>query len=406
MKMGLLLFMLLPLAALVYVLWHVYQLLPLPTWGKWLVVVLMTMAFGMLFVGVSRRLDEMPMTLATIVYEIGTSSLIILLYLFMLFLVLDLGRLCHLVPGTLMKNSLWGSLLVFGIILVTFIYGGLHYHHKEREEIELTKDEIRNTKEVLTERKDTKTQRIDYDHDDDYDLKEGQNTKTKTIVMMSDLHLGYHNQRPELHRWVEMINAENPDLILIAGDIIDRSVRPLEEQKMWEEFRQLKAPVVACLGNHEYYAGQPNSLSFYEKAGIRLLRDEILLMDDLAIVGRDDRTNPHRKSVKALTANIDHSKYIILLDHQPYHLERTEAAGVDFQLSGHTHYGQVWPISWITKSIYECAYGPHQRGNTHYYVSSGIGIWGGKFRIGTNSEYVVATLKPHFLPRKASNPRP
>jgi hypothetical protein len=145
MKMGLLLFMLLPLAALVYVLWHVYQLLPLPTWGKWVVVVLMTMAFGMLFVGVSRRLDEMPMTLATIVYEIGTSSLIILLYLFMLFLVLDLGRLCHLVPGTLMKNSLWGSLLVFGIILVTFIYGGLHYHHKEREEIELTKDEIRNT---------------------------------------------------------------------------------------------------------------------------------------------------------------------------------------------------------------------------------------------------------------------
>ena len=375
MKMGLLLFMLLPLAALVYVLWHVYQLLPLPTWGKWLVVVLMTMAFGMLFVGVSRRLDEMPMMLATIVYEIGTSSLIILLYLFMLFLVLDLGRLCHLVPGTFLKNSLWGSLLVFGIILVTFIYGGLHYHHKEREEIELTKDER-------------------------------QKTKTKTIVMMSDLHLGYHNQRPELHRWVEMINAENPDLILIAGDIIDRSVRPLEEQKMWEEFRQLKAPVVACLGNHEYYAGQPNSLSFYEKAGIRLLRDEVLLMDDLAIVGRDDRTNPHRKSVKALTANIDHSKYIILLDHQPYHLERTEAAGVDFQLSGHTHYGQVWPISWITNSIYECAYGPHQRGNTHYYVSSGIGIWGGKFRIGTNSEYVVATLKPHFLPRKASKPRP
>ena len=375
MKMGLLLFMLLPLAALVYVLWHVYQLLPLPTWGKWLVVVLMTMAFGMLFVGVSRRLDEMPMTLATIVYEIGTSSLIILLYLFMLFLVLDLGRLCHLVPGTFLKNSLWGSLLVFGIILVTFIYGGLHYHHKEREEIELTKDER-------------------------------QKTKTKTIVMMSDLHLGYHNQRPELHRWVEMINAENPDLILIAGDIIDRSIRPLEEQKMWEEFRQLKAPVVACLGNHEYYAGQPNSLSFYEKAGIRLLRDEVLLMDDLAIVGRDDRTDPHRKSVKALTANIDHSKYIILLDHQPYHLERTEAAGVDFQLSGHTHYGQVWPISWITNSIYECAYGPHQRGNTHYYVSSGIGIWGGKFRIGTNSEYVVATLKPHFLPRKASKPRP
>jgi len=154
----------------------------------------------------------------------------------------------------------------------------------------------------------------------------------------------------------------------------------------------LKAPVVACLGNHEYYAGQPNSLGFYEKAGIRLLRDEVLQMGNLAIVGRDDRTNFKRKAVKALTAGIDSSKYVILLDHQPYHLEDAEQNGVDFQLSGHTHHGQVWPISWITESIYECAFGSHQRGNTRYYVSSGIGIWGGKFRIGTRSEYVVAKL--------------
>lgn len=361
MKMGFLLFMLLPLTSIVYVLWHVYQMLPLPTWGKWLVVVLLAMSFGMLFVGISRRLDEMPMALATIVYEIGTSSLIILLYLFMLFVVLDLGRLFHLVPATFLKNSLWGSVAVFGIILVTFIYGGLHYHHKVRETITLTNGNSQKSEE-------------------------------KTIVMMTDLHLGYHNQRPELHRWVELVNAENPDLILIAGDIIDRSIRPLEEQKMWEEFRQLKAPVVACLGNHEYYAGQPNSLSFYEKAGIRLLRDEVLMLGDLAIVGRDDRTNFKRKAVKALTVGIDSSKYVILLDHQPYRLEDAEQSGVDFQLSGHTHHGQVWPISWITESIYECAFGSHQRGNTCYYVSSGIGIWGGKFRIGTRSEYVVAKL--------------
>ena len=80
------------------------------------------------------------------------------------------------------------------------------------------------------------------------------------------------------------------------------------------------------------------------------------------------------------------------MDHQPYNLDRAEAAGVDFQLSGHTHRGQVWPISWITDHIYECSWGSHQRGNTQFYVSSGIGIWGGKFRIGTQSEYVVATI--------------
>ena len=85
-------------------------------------------------------------------------------------------------------------------------------------------------------------------------------------------------------------------------------------------------------------------------------------------------------------------QYSIVLDHQPYNLDCAETAGIDFQLSGHTHRGQVWPISWITDYIYECSWGSHQRGNTQFYISSGLGIWGGKFRIGTQSEYVVATL--------------
>jgi predicted MPP superfamily phosphohydrolase len=92
--------------------------------------------------------------------------------------------------------------------------------------------------------------------------------------------------------------------------------------------------------------------------------------------------------------------FTILLDHQPYNLDRAEAADIDFQLSGHTHRGQVWPISWITDHIYECSWGNHQRGNTRYYVSSGIGIWGGKFRIGTQSEYVVANIIPTVGDRK------
>lgn len=358
--------MLLPLLACGYVLWHVYQILPLSAWWRWAVIVLMAASFLLLFIGFGRRLDEMPMPMATAVYEVGTSSLIILLYFFMLFLVLDLGRLCHLVPPTFLKSSWAGTAFVTGIMLVIFIYGNLHYQHKVRQPLTLT-----TTKKL---------------------------TKPMRIVMMSDLHLGYHNRREELHRWVELINAEKPDLILIAGDIIDRSLRPLEEQKMWEEFRLLKAPVVACLGNHEYYAGLPNSLSFYEKAGIRLLKDEVLLTGDLAIVGRFDRMNFKRKAVKALTANIDPKKYIILLDHQPYNLQDAEQSGVDFQLSGHTHHGQIWPVSWITESIYECAFGQHQRGNTNYYVSSGIGLWGGKFRIGTCSEYVVADITPAVAP--------
>ena len=91
---------------------------------------------------------------------------------------------------------------------------------------------------------------------------------------------------------------------------------------------------------------------------------------------------------------VDGSRYTILLDHQPFHLEQAEKAGVDFQLSGHTHYGQVWPASWVEDAIYENAYGPLQKGKTQYFVTSGLGIWGGKFRIGTQSEYLVVTLTP------------
>ena len=213
--------------------------------------------------------------------------------------------------------------------------------------------------------------------------------------MVSDLHLGYHNPRKELARWVDMMNAEKPDFILIAGDLIDGSIRPLNEERMAEEFHRLTAPVYACLGNHEHFGGDANARQFYQDVGIRLLIDEAAVIDSaIVVIGRDDRSSRHRKSVEELIKswNVEGSHYTIVLDHQPYELEKAEAAGVDFQLSGHTHRGQVWPISWITDAIYECSWGSHQRGNTQFYISSGLGLWGGKFRIGTQSEYIVATL--------------
>ena len=134
-----------------------------------------------------------------------------------------------------------------------------------------------------------------------------------------------------------------------------------------------------------------------QKALCYRFRDPSLLRNvyrgnDVTIVGRDDKSNASRLPLAQImqknNVNAD-SSFVILLDHQPFNLEQ---AGVDFQFSGHTHYGQVWPISWITDAIYEKAYGAHRRGKTFYYVSSGLGIWGGKYRIGTRSEYVVATL--------------
>ena len=349
----------LPLLALAYLGWHVWAILPVsPVW-KVLIIALGMGSFLLMFLNFAHKFDTWPLPVAQALYEIGTSSIIVILYLVMLFLVLDLGRLVHLVPRSLLHANGPMAIGITVLMVGIFVYGNLHYKNKVRVALELTTDKP-----------------LPHDY---------------RIVMASDLHIGYHNTRSELARWVDMINAEQPDFILIAGDIIDGSMRPLLEERMAEEFHRLKAPVYACLGNHEYYTGSPEAQQFYRDAGIHLLIDDCSVIDSaIVIIGRDDRTNRHRKPLS--TFNLPSSTFNLVLDHQPYNLDRTEAAGIDFQLSGHTHRGQVWPISWITDRVYECSWGSHQRGNTRYYVSSGLGIWGGKFRIGTQSEYVVATL--------------
>ena len=365
--MWMVLFMVLPLLGIAYVTWHLWVLVPLHNLWKLLIIGLGVASFALLFLSMARRFDTLPLWLAQGCYEVGTSSLFVLLYLVMLFLVLDVGRLCHIVPRAFLYNNMTSAVVLLALVTAVFVYGNLHYRHKVRVALDIP------TEKALPH---------------DY-----------RVVMLTDLHLGYHNTRRELARWVDIINGEHPDLVLIAGDIIDGSIRPLLEECMAEEFHRLTAPVYACLGNHEYYAGTPEAQQFYRDAGIRLLSDSAAVVDSaLVIIGRDDLTNRRRKSVKDLTRQLPHlgkgqgEGYTILLDHQPYHLEQAEQAAIDFQLSGHTHRGQVWPVSWVTDALYECSWGSHRRGNTRYYVSSGLGIWGGKYRIGTQSEYVVATI--------------
>ena len=356
-----LLFLLLPLLGLVYVGWHIWHLLPLK--GAWVAAILFLMvsAFAMFFASIFRATDRLPMPLATAVYEVGMSSTIVLLYLFMLFLVLDLGQLLHVIPAAWLRDNWWTvgciGLFLFGL----FAYGNIHYRHKYCEEMSIRSAKV---------------------------------TKPVKLLLLSDLHLGYHNRRKEFARWVDLINNEKPDLILMAGDVIDGSMRPLREERMHEEFYRLQAPIFACSGNHEYFSGEHEVQRFYRDAGIHLLRDSLTIQGNLCIIGRDDRTNRYRRPLKDIVASADKTKYLILLDHQPYHLEQAEREGVDFQFSGHTHHGQIWPISLLTNTMYECAFGRHQRSSTNYYVSSGMGIWGGKFRIGTRSEYLVLTIEP------------
>lgn len=343
-----------------YVSWHVWRLLPFTTPVKVIVLILMFIALACMVLQFIS--DGMPLGLATAMYEIGTSWLVIMFYLLMAFLVLDIGRMVHLIPSTWLRDNGIMTLVLTGLMLITFIGGNMHYRNKQRQEINLTTDKALE--------------------------------RPLKIVMLSDMHAGFHNRRAEVGRWVNMINAEHADLILIAGDMIDGNVRPLLAQGTANELKRLNAPTIMCLGNHEYITGIDEAIDLINNTGINILRDDTTSVPGVTIVGRDDRSNRGRKSIAQLMQGVNRDNYVVLLDHQPYNLEESEQNGVDLQLSGHTHRGQVWPLNWVTRAMYECDYGQYRRGKTDYYVSSGIGIWGGKFRIGTDSEYAVITVTP------------
>ena len=339
-----------------YVCWHLWRIAPGVT--KWVVVSLFFLWMVCFFVNFA-IMNRAPVGVATVLYEVGNTWLIAFLYLLLLFVLSDVAVVCHLLPKTLFKDSVIGFVSIVGIVAAVMTVGGFHYHKKYREEIKIVSDKPLE--------------------------------KPLTVVLASDLHLGYHNRKTELARWVGLINAEHPDLVLLGGDVVDMGLRPVMEGDYAEEIRRIKAPVWTVLGNHEYYSHVDEVERFFADASIMLLKDSVSHFKGVDVIGRNDRTNPKRKRLEELVAGLE--GFTILLDHQPYHLEEAEAAGIDFQFSGHTHRGQVWPLSWITDIMYEKSWGQYRRGSTLYYISSGLGIWGPKIRIGTRSEYIVLHIE-------------
>ena len=355
MRPGVIFILALIIALVSYICWHLWRITP-QGW-KLAVVGVFVLWMASLFVGYAVN-DRIPMEAASVLYEVGNTWIIAFLYLLLIFIVADIAAVCHLLPKAFLKDSAAGLGTVVGLVAVILTIGGIHYHHKYR------------VQQTITTAKPLE--------------------KPLTIVLASDLHIGYHNRKPELARWVNLINAEKPDLVLFGGDVIDLSLRPVFEGNYAEEFHRVEAPMMTVLGNHEFYSDVTRAEQFFQDAGILLLRDSVAHFKGVDIIGRNDRTSPERAELADLAKNLD--GFTIVLDHQPYHLEEAEAAGINFQFSGHTHRGQVWPLSWITDALYEKAWGHHRRGKTQYYVSSGLGIWGAKIRVGTRSEYLVLHL--------------
>jgi len=220
------------------------------------------------------------------------------------------------------------------------------------------------------------------------------------IVAVSDIHLGTIIGKNQLNKLVNLINEQKPDIVLFAGDIFDEDIAPVVNGGMGKLFEHIdsKYGIYAVTGNHEYFGRFEAKIDYLKQHKVNVLRDSSALVDNFYVIGREDRQsnyalNRTRKTIEELVDSLDKSKFMILLDHQPYHLSEAQENGIDLQISGHTHHGQMWPFNFATQGIFEISKGYLKKGNTNYYVSTGFGTWGPRVRIGNRPEIVVIDIK-------------
>ena len=316
--------------------------------------------------------------LTEILTWVGAFWIAALLYLFLAVLVLDALRAVNhflpFFPGIITENYARAkcatAYVVIGAVALTLLGGFINSRFPRVNELEI------------------------------HINKQAGELKTLDIVMASDIHVGTIIGRSWLEPFVDKINALNPDIVLLPGDILDSQVGLLIRENLGEDLRRINARygVFAVPGNHEYIGGGEALIRYLTDHDITVLRDQsVKIADSFFIIGRNDRgmtrrSGQARKSLKALADEVDRKLPIILMDHQPYDLHEAEENGVDLQLSGHTHYGQFWPVNYIVRAIYEVAWGYKRKGDTHYYVSNGAGTWGPPVRVGNRPEIVLIRL--------------
>ncbi|NDV28603.1 metallophosphoesterase [Desulfovibrio sp. JC010] len=233
----------------------------------------------------------------------------------------------------------------------------------------------------------------------DFDLSNGRkDAKEYRVVMFSDLHAGKLMTRDRVGAVVNMVNELKPDIVLMVGDILDD--HDCEISGAVDELARIKAPLgkYAVLGNHEYYLGNDWSRRMLNNQGIQVLGDRSIVVDgQFLLAGRNDFANMRSPGlIRAVLQNVipkDNKLPIILMDHTPHHLEEAQQSGVALQVSGHTHNGQLFPFNLVVKRIFEEEYGSYQKGDTHYFVSCGVGFWGPPLRTNSRPEVVLMKVR-------------
>ncbi len=358
----------------VYLFARGWQALPNMNWLRMVYSAVFVLALASNFLAIFLG-NRLPVWLVSLFEHVGGYYMILFIFLLAGTLLADLLRLgnhfFHFYPEWVSQNYARVRFLYFGGLLLVLLAISVigFYRFRDPGVVELTLESNRANG----------------------------NTNGLTIIAASDIHLGNVIRKGRLTKWVELINSHQPDLVLLAGDIFDHNIRAVEAQQMDTELLKLKATygVYAVPGNHDYYAGIDKVLAYLERSGVRVLRDSAVIVDNrLAIYGRDDQTNRNRKSLQELLSTLETDLPRVVLDHQPGSMDESVKHLIDLHISGHTHNGQIFPISRVVSRIYDLPYGYKKSGKTHLYVSSGLGLWGAPIRLGTQSEIVKIRFVP------------
>jgi predicted MPP superfamily phosphohydrolase len=316
-------------------------------------------------------------SLSSMVITIGAFYLALMLYLLLSAFVVDLLRLgqefVRFFPRVVTANPSRAAevtfFIAFGISLATVILGHINTLHPRLKKLEIHVDKPAGSLQELK------------------------------IVLASDLHFGTVTGRASLERIVKGINRLDPDLVVLPGDVLDEDVSGEKAREMSAVVQSIRAPlgVFACTGNHDYYAGIENALENLRRAGVTVLQDEAVKVGgSFYLMGRKDpsalRWGEKRTPLPEILRACDPALPLILLDHQPLRLDEAAQNGIDLEISGHTHAGQLFPLDLINKLVWDLNWGYRQKESTHYYVSCGAGTWGPPVRTGSYPEIVQIRL--------------
>ena len=222
-----------------------------------------------------------------------------------------------------------------------------------------------------------------------------------TIVQLSDVHVGPTIGRAFIEDIVRRTNALAPDIVAITGDLVDGSVANLREAVAPLADLRARHGVFFVTGNHEYFSGVGPWMEELRRLGVRVLDNARVSIgqgsDAFDLAGVHDYSARRLDATRApdlarALAGRDPGRELVLLAHQPKHIDEAAAAGVGLQLSGHTHGGQLWPFGFFVRLAQPYVAGLHRHQSTQIYVNPGTGYWGPPMRLGTRAEITRLTL--------------